>query len=117
MPTNVPLDYKAKVMKAMWRPTMEALAGGAPDGQLSGDDLIEFFAFGIAMVLDNDTNLTNPRSVRLAIETAKTHVAKNVKTLAAVRERSGRSFLAMVNDPQPDDGIAGANDNLFGVVK
>lgn len=117
MPTNVPLDYKARVMKAMWRPTMDALAGGTPDGQLTGDDLIEFFAFGLAMIIDNDTNLTNPRATRLAIETTKTHVARSVKTLAAVRERSGRSFLAMVNDPQPGDEVAGANDNLFGAVK
>lgn len=115
---SVPLDYKAKVMKAMWKPAMEALAGGAPNGELTGDDLIEFFAFGLAMVIDNDTHLTNPRAVRLAVETAKTHVSRNVRTLAAVREKNGgRSFLDMVMASQPGEPIGGANDNLFGQVE
>lgn len=116
--TSVPLDYKARVMKAMWRPMMDAFAEGSTDGEITGDDLIEFFAFGLAMVIDNDTHLTNPRAVRLAVETAKTHISRNVRTLAAVRENSGgRSFLDMVMSSQPGEEIAGVNDNLLGEIK
>jgi hypothetical protein len=114
--TNVPLKAKADIMKAMWLPVMDALGGSANGGEITGDDLLEFFALGMAMVLDNDTNIVTPRDVRLSQEAAKSHVMRWMKVLREVRAGGGRSFLSRCTNPEPGDDIAGANDNIFGVV-
>jgi hypothetical protein len=114
--TNVQLKAKAEIMQAMWTPLMNAMANQTPDDDVTGDDLLEFFALGMAMVLDNDTHITTPRQERLAQDTAKTHVIRWMKVLKEVRAGGRRSFLAMCNNPQAGDDISGANDNIFGVV-
>ena len=73
---------------------MQYLATNSADGNLEADDIIDFFALGIASVLENDTNLSTPSQLRKGGEAAAKHITHWVRLLRLDHESRGFSLLA-----------------------
>ena len=92
---EVSTGYKAEMMAQLFSQVGAYLAAESEGGEATADDIIDFFAFGIAMVIDNDSDLRTPRDLRLASDTAKALIDRNVKALRAMHENGEPTFLAM----------------------
>ncbi len=93
---NVTIDQKVEIMHVMFDPIMGALGAMSPENQVSADDLIDFFALGIAMILDNDTNLKTQQHIRLGAITATKMIDTRAKQLRESRDETGMSLLAII---------------------
>ena len=102
--TNVSLQSKTEIMRSLYHPLMSALAGAVGGNDLTGDDLLEFFALGMAMVIDNDTHIVTPSAKREAAETCKSHIMRWQQLLGDIQKRGSISFLEQCNlyDPEMD---------------
>lgn len=98
---KIALEKKVAVLSSVMKPIMDLLAAELPEGDddLTGDDILDFFALGVAALIDNDSLLTTPRDLRLAVETARKHVDRHVKELRAAHDESGVSLLALMLEP------------------
>ncbi|WP_304560260.1 hypothetical protein [Sphingomonas immobilis] len=77
---------------------MDMLQSFHPETPVTGDDLYAFFGLCFGALIDNDSNLTTPRDLRLGSETAAVHALSWVKKLKEMRGADGPSFLAYVVD-------------------
>ena len=93
---NVTIDQKVEIMHVMFDPIMGALGAMSSGNDVSADDIIDFFALGIAMVLDNDTNLKTPQLLRLGAITATKMIDTRARQLRESRDESGMSLLAII---------------------
>jgi hypothetical protein len=93
---NVTIDQKVEIMHVMFDPILGALRGMAPEKNVSADDIIDFFALGIAMILDNDTNLTTPELLRLGAISATKMIDTRANQLRESRDETGMSLLAII---------------------
>lgn len=95
---KIETEQKATVLNWLLELIMDSLAKQLDDedDELTGDDLLDFFALGIAAIIDNDTLLTTPRDRRLAVETARKHIERNVKELRTAHDESGVSLLSLI---------------------
>ena len=87
-----------EIISPMVRVIMGAIAAKSPNGEVTGDDVLSLHALGIALMIDNDTNLRTPRDRRLAVETAKKHVERWMRVLDAVKKETGMSALSRMLD-------------------
>jgi 20S proteasome alpha/beta subunit len=91
---TVPADAKLQLLGSTMGLIMDSLASHTP-GELTADDILDFFAIGMAAVIDNDTHLTTPRDVRIASETAGKRVEQWTKELRKLQVEAGESFLSL----------------------
>lgn len=92
---NVSTDYKAEVLGMLYPQLLSALAAGAKDGDVTGDDMVDFFALAIAAFIDHDTNLTTPKHLRLAADTAAIRIEQRAKEFRAMQKEAGISWLTL----------------------
>lgn len=102
-PMKVPAAAKLDAMQEILLPVLDMLGKNAEDGDLTADDIIDFFAIGIAAVIDNDTNLTTPGDLRKAAQVATKMIEGRVKELRALQAQEGQSFLDLVISGTPMD--------------
>lgn len=107
--TNVSLKSKTDIMRELWLPLMGELSEASDGHDYTADDLLEFFALGMAMVLDNDTHIITPRDQRLALDTAKSHVTRWVRLLGEVQKGGAATFLEQCSKYNPALGIGVAS--------
>ena len=93
---NVTTDYKAQVLGILYPQLLSALAAGAQGGDVTGDDMVDFFALAIAAFIDHDTNLTTPKHLRLAADTAAIRIEQRAKEFRAMQRQAGISWLAVI---------------------
>ena len=100
---NVPVEVKLAALQEIMKLVLDTLGGCAEGGDLTADDIIDFFAIGIASVIDNDTHLTTPSDLRKAAQVVTKTVEGRVKELRALQEQVGSSFLSLVIAGTPLD--------------
>jgi hypothetical protein len=92
---NVSTDYKAEVLGMLYPQLLAALAAGAEDGDVTGDDMVDFFALAIAAFIDHDTNLTTAKHLRLAADTAAIRIEQRAKEFREMQKEAGISWLTL----------------------
>jgi hypothetical protein len=97
---NVSSEDKMKVLGVLYPRLFEALAGCTEDGEVTGDDVVDFFAMAIGALLDNDSNLTTPQQLRLGVATAAKRAEVWTKEFRKVQDATGTSWLStVINEP------------------
>jgi hypothetical protein len=92
---NVKTEYKAQVLGMLYPQLFDALARGAEGGEVTADDIIDFFGMGIAAILDNDSHLTTPRHLRIGADTAAVRIEERAMEFRAMQEAAGVSWLSL----------------------
>jgi hypothetical protein len=92
---SVTTEYKAAVLGMLYPQLLSTLAAGAQGGDVTGDDMIDFFALAIAAFIDHDTNLTTAKHLRLAADTAAIHIERRAKEFRAMQKEAGISWLTL----------------------
>lgn len=92
---NVTTEYKAEVLGMLYPQLLSTLAAGAQGGDVTGDDMIDFFALAIAAFIDHDTNLTTAKHLRLAADTAAIRIEQRAKEFRAMQKEAGISWLTL----------------------
>jgi hypothetical protein len=87
-------DEKVLLYREAMPALMQHIAALAPDGELSADDLVDFFAMSIASILDNDSHLKTPQDLRKGAEVATKHIIRWTRWLREVQAETGISLLA-----------------------
>jgi uncharacterized protein (UPF0147 family) len=101
MKSNVSIADKLNVLQAHIGPMMDALGTMAKGNDLTADDLVEFFAMGIAAVIDNDTNVRSPRDIRKASEASTKLIEQRARDFRALHEATGISALDILCPSYP----------------
>lgn len=101
MQQNVSTEDKLSVLQAHVGQIMEQLGTMADGNDLTADDLVEFFAMGIAAVIDNDTNFKSPRDLRKASEAAAKVIEQRAKDFRALNDATGVSTLDILLSTYP----------------
>jgi len=92
---KVPIDYKMQMMLTMMPTVFDALAGGAEDGDVTADDVVDFFAMSVAAIIDNDTRLKTPRDLRMGAETVAKRMEGWAKEFRKGQDETGVSWLTV----------------------
>lgn len=98
---NVPDDAKLAVLVTMFGPLFGKLAEsatvkGQEPPEVTADDIVDYLAMAIATVIENDSNLTTPRHVRLAVETTAKRITARVRDIREYREMHGQSLSSSI---------------------
>ena len=101
MQSNVSVEDKLAVLQAHFPAIMEELTNLAKGNDLTADDIIEFFALGIAAVIDNDTNFKSPREMRRAAEACAKLIDRRARDFRTLNEAAGFSSLEILLSPYP----------------
>jgi hypothetical protein len=96
---NVSSEDKMRVLGVLYPRLFEALAGCTEDGEVTGDDVVDFFAMAIGALLDNDSNLKTPRDLRLGADVVAKRTEVWAKEFRRVQDQSGVSWLSTVINP------------------
>lgn len=88
-------DDKIALIKALMPQLFDALQDAAGPEGFTGDDVIDVFALGMGLIIENDTNLTAPSHFRAAAESAKVHITRHVNALRQSRG-DGPSTLDLI---------------------
>ena len=92
---NVKTDYKVQVLGMLYPQLFSALAAGAEDGDVTADDIIDFFGMGIAAILDNDSYLKTLRDLQHGATTAALRIEQRAKEFRAMQDQAGISWLSL----------------------
>lgn len=90
---------------------MDTLQSYHRDKELSGDDLIDFYALCIASVLDNDTHIANGAQMQLGMVTVMEHLQRWTLSLRNQRpDADAPSFLAyLLQQDRAERKVAAVN--------
>jgi hypothetical protein len=92
---NVTTEYKTQVLGMLYPQLFEALAGGAEDGNVTADDIMDFFGLGIAAVLDNDSHLKTESQLQHGVLTAALRIEQRTKEFRTMQNQAGVSWLSL----------------------
>lgn len=104
---NIEAMDKVAILKVVLNLIMNQLAAMVPEGQVvEAGDLLDFFALGVAAILDNDTHLRTPRDLRLGAETAAKLIERHAKDFRAMKEQAGIKWLEIAMAPRGIESAA-----------
>ncbi len=101
MQSNVSIEDKLTVLQAHIGPILDELGTMAEGNELTADDIVEFFAMGIAAVIDNDTNFKTPRDLRKAADSTAIVIERRARDFRALSEATGVSALDILCSSYP----------------
>lgn len=97
---TVSLDAQVGIYSELLGPILEMLAEAVGGAEVTGDDVLDLFALGMASVIDND-NLIDASNMGDALKTAAARVERHVNRLRELRAKTGKSLLSVVLEHGP----------------
>ena len=101
MQSNVSIEDKLTVLQAHFPAIMDELGALADGNDLTADDIVEFFALGIAAAIDNDTNFKSPRDIRRAAEACAKLIDRRARDFRTLNEAAGVSSFEILLSEYP----------------
>lgn len=98
---HVSEDDKIALIRALMPQLFDALQAAAGPEGFTGDDVIDVFALGMGLIIENDTNLTAPSHFRAAAESAKVHITRHVNALRRSRGEGASTLDLILRGSQP----------------
>ena len=101
-------------MSEVYPQLVDALAKFYEDSEITGDDVVSFFALGIALIIDDQASMKSAGDRRGEVNAAKVLVSRWVDLLATIQKEEGISSLERIRDAHAlmdVDVAAAANSN------